>query len=60
MTWEPEIDELKRRQELARQMGARGRETAEEYRWERVACQVEEYYEHCLRSDNGHSWKRAS
>ena len=46
--------------ELARRMGARGREAAKEYRWERVASQVEEYYEHCLRSDNGHSWKRAS
>ena len=46
--------------ELARRMGARGREAAKEYRWERVAGQVEEYYEHCLRSDNGHSWKRAN
>ena len=49
---------LVRNPELARQLGARGRESAEEYRWDRVANQVENYYQDCLRTANGHTWKR--
>jgi len=49
---------LVRNPEQARQLGARGRETAEEYRWDRVANQVENYYLDCLRSANGHTGKR--
>ena len=49
---------LVRNPELARQFGARGRESAEEYRWDRVANQVENYYQDCLRTANGHTWKR--
>ena len=45
--------------ELARRMGAKGRQMVQKYRWEVVASQVEDYYEACLRATNGLTWKRA-
>ena len=44
---------------LARALGARGRQTAEQYRWSVVASQVEQYYEECLKVSNGVAGQRA-
>ena len=44
--------------DLAESMGVRGREDVEQYRWERVAGQVEEFYLDCLGSANGNTWTR--
>ncbi len=44
--------------ELARRLGAKGRETVEQYRWSVVASQVEAYYEDCLRIANGFAGQR--
>ncbi len=45
--------------ELRRQMGGEGRLAVDQYRWEEVARQVEEYYYQCLDSANGHFGARA-
>ena len=44
--------------ELARRLGAKGRETVDQYRWSVVASQVEAYYEDCLRTSNGFTGQR--
>lgn len=45
--------------EIARRMGASGRQTAEKYRWSVVASQVADYYDSCLRSTDGITGTRA-
>ena len=45
--------------ELARRLGAKGRETVEQYRWSVVASQVEAYYEDCLRASHDFAGQRA-
>ena len=44
------LELLVRQPELRRQMGGKGRHTAEQYRWEVVASQVDQYYQSCLQS----------
>ena len=44
---------------LAQQLGAKGRQTAEQYRWSVVASQVEDYYQECLKASDGVAWQRA-
>ena len=46
--------------ELARRLGASGRQTVDKYRWSVVAAQVVEYYENCLRSTDGIAGTRAA
>jgi len=46
--------------ELARRLGASGRQTVEKYRWSVVAAQVVDYYENCLRSTDGIAGTRAA
>ena len=39
--------------DIARRLGATGRQTVEQYRWSVVASQVAKYYEDCLSSTDG-------
>ena len=46
--------------DLRRKMGEQGRTTAEQYRWQVVAQQVEEYYESCLQVAHGIAGQRTA
>ncbi len=50
---------LIRNPELRQQMGARGRQTVEQYRWNKVARQVMDYYMDLMGSSNGLSRQRS-
>ena len=50
---------LIRNPDMARRLGATGRQTVDKYRWSMVASQVAEYYKTCLRSTDGTAWTRA-
>ena len=50
---------LIRNPDLRAQLGARGRETVERYRWETIAGEVMDYYKSILGSSNGHTGQRA-
>ena len=45
--------------QLREKLGSQGRQTVKQYRWDRVAAQVEDYYHDCMSLANGHTWKRA-
>jgi glycosyltransferase involved in cell wall biosynthesis len=45
--------------ELAQRMGARGHRMVQQYRWDVVASQVEDYYDYCLKAADGRARKRA-
>ena len=45
--------------ELARRLAANGRQAVEQYRWQAVAAQVEDYYLDCLRAANDLARQRA-
>ena len=47
------LEFLVRNPDIRQEMGDRGRLTAQKYRWEVVASQVEQYYESCLQAANG-------
>ena len=51
---------LIRNPELRHQMGARGRQTVEQYRWNKVARQVMDYYMDLIGSSNGLPRQRAA
>ncbi len=53
------LAQLIKNPELARRLGASGRQTVEKYRWSVVASQVADYYETCLRTTNGIAGTRA-
>ena len=55
-----ELETLIRDPEQRREMGERGRQTAEQYRWQVVARQVEQYYESCIQVANGVAGKRTA
>ena len=52
------LEVLARDPELRRRLGGQGNRSAEEYRWEVVAGQVENYYDSCLQAANGSSGTR--
>ena len=54
------LEFLVRNPEARREMGNRGRLTAQSYRWEVVAGRVEQYYESCLQAANGASGTRTT
>lgn len=41
--------------EYARQLGDTGRRMVEQYRWQAVARQVEDYYLDCITENSGHT-----
>jgi phosphatidylinositol alpha-mannosyltransferase len=45
--------------QLRNKLGSQGRQTVEQYRWDRVAAQVEDYYKDCMSLANGRTRKRA-
>ncbi len=52
------LEVLARVPELRRRLGGQGNRSAEQYRWEVVAGQVENYYDFCLQAANGSSGTR--
>jgi phosphatidylinositol alpha-mannosyltransferase len=54
------LEFLVRNPEARREMGNRGRLTAQNYRWEVVARRVEQYYESCLQAANGATGTRTT
>ncbi len=50
---------LIRDSQLRKKLGSQGRQTVEQYRWDRVAAQVEDYYRDCMSLANGRTRKRA-
>ena len=45
--------------QLREKLGSQGRQTVKQYRWDRVAAQVEDYYHDCMSLANGRTGKRA-
>ena len=54
------LESLIRSPEQRRAMGERGRATAERFRWQLVARQVEQYYESCIEAAHGLSGQRTA
>ena len=55
-----QLETLIRDAESRRAMGERGRVTAEGYRWEVVARQVEQYYQECIQAADGVAGQRTA
>ena len=51
---------LIRNPDLRSQLGARGRESADRYRWDRIAGEVIDFYKGVLGTSNGHAGQRAA
>ena len=54
------LELLIRNPELRQKLGSRGRQAVEQYRWRRVASQVETYYQDLLGLSNGRAGKRTT
>ena len=54
------LELLIRNPELRQKLGSKGRQAVEQYRWRRVASQVETYYQDLLGLSNGRAGKRTT